>query len=323
MKKIGLALLTVAAAMLTACGNKKTESSNSGSTSENNTEEHTHSYDVRGVCVCGHEIGKALTFDEAFGLDYIEFEAADKTVYFNFETICNSGFYIDDAYYSVSSSATDDEFKAVFSSIKLYKEGTLNVNIFDTMELTIDVDDDGDEKYHYYQSNDDLERNTKYYCAVTFAEEQEVYKVYVDTVCPHTGDVSSWEDNSDHTKRHGSYTCIECGEECEIEETYIYDIKLPLFQFESGLTIAENFVNISKTNLLNGACIIRPYGCNGCSNSDIVDSSTLYFMNFYIYVVGDYCFADSLVVRDYQMSIITPSSMGNYTFCATLQVGCK
>lgn len=323
MKKIGFTLLTVVAAMLASCGNKNVESSETNSSTSETTEEHIHAYDVKGQCSCGHNVGKTLSFNEAFGTDYIEFEAVEKTVYFNFDTICNSEFYVDDAYYAVPSTTADEDFKPAFSSIKLYKEGELNVNVLDTNELDIDFDDDGDEKYYFYQSTDNLERNTKYYCVITFAEEQEEYKVYIDTVYPHNGNVASWEDNSDHTKRHGSYECEECGEECEVEETYIYDIKLPLFQFESGVSLAENFVNISKTELFDGGVVIRPYGCNGCSNSDIADSSTMYFMNFYLYISGDYCFANSLVVRDYQMSMVTPTSSGSYTFQATIQVGCK
>ncbi|MCQ2742821.1 MAG: hypothetical protein MJ239_05955 [Bacilli bacterium] len=323
MKKHYLAL-ALASVMLMSCGGGAKSEPTSGPSSAP-SHLHVHDFGVTGKCECGRDIGRELNEQEAYEGD-ITFTPVNKKVYLNFYSICKAYLYIDEAKYGVPLATPDEQFTSKISSIEIYKEGS-NVDLASAMGLKSHLDDDGDEKYYVHETEYVSEKmttpETRYYCILNLANQMEELKLYCGLTNKHSYDSSSlvWEDNEDHSKRHTSYNCSECGTKADIEETYVYEVILPEIFLNPGVSLSENFVRIAKLPFVKGDCGIRIYGAQGHSNNDIVEAGQTYTIQFYVYADEDYCFSKtSTIVKDHDLNVITPASTADYALRMEMQV---
>ena len=117
MKKINFIVSALAITMLASCG-KSSGGYNTNPTTSNTVQPHEHDYNMAGLCECGDYLGKQLTFDEAYANEVPTLDVTNENkVYFSWEPICMSSFYVDEEDSNeVPSSTPASEFLPLFSS---------------------------------------------------------------------------------------------------------------------------------------------------------------------------------------------------------------
>ncbi|MCQ3035774.1 MAG: hypothetical protein MJ248_06155 [Bacilli bacterium] len=322
MKKINFIVSALVITMLASCG-KSTGGYNTNTTTSDTT--HEHDYNMAGLCSCGDYLGRQLTFDEAYANEVPTLDVIGSKVYFSWDAICKTQFYVDeDDSNTVPSSTPSSEFTPLFSTIEVYKDGDFTTNVIGGLDLNTDIADDGDEKYYFYHTNEHLDQSSKYYCVITLAKPMETIDIYIDVVSQHDCEYN-WVMNDEGTARSSTGTCVLCSEQVTTTETAVNEVTLPRFTLESGKSFRDNIMDIAVVDL-GEECDFRFYGVEGYANIDLlVDSHLTYKMMFYIYSKEHYFFPSSFILRDYlgyPLSNYTVSENG-YAVHGVITVSCE